>query len=124
MKKMLSGLILIFFLTVTVIQAETAKIYSSLDKPSVTIGFSLGSNGGFGGEIHGMVSNLTSESSINLRFAVGYTSLKPGIPADARRIFINDATNGVPEEKGRIYDYKLDFLNPSSFFPWNSHIYM
>jgi hypothetical protein len=47
---------------------------------------------------------------VHLRFGVGYTSLDPGSSSDARRIFINNATNGVPEEKGKAFDYRLDFL--------------
>jgi hypothetical protein len=45
-----------------------------------------------------------------LRFAVGYTSCEPGDAADARRIFINDATNGTPEEKGWYWDYRFDLM--------------
>ncbi len=116
MKKIISVCLMVILLMTTLISAETAKISDSSNKPSVKIGVALGSNGGFGGEIQGMISNLTQEMPINLRFAFGYTSLKPGIPADARRIFINDATNGVPVEKGRIYSYKFDFLIPFNLF--------
>lgn len=38
--------------------------------------------------------------------------MNPGSSADARRIFINNATNGVPEEKGRSIDVRIDFLKP------------
>ncbi|MEE4213508.1 MAG: hypothetical protein V2I34_00480, partial [Bacteroidales bacterium] len=36
--------------------------------------------------------------------------------ADARRIFINNATNGVPEKQGSAFNYRLDFLLPKTIF--------
>ena len=44
--------------------------------------------------------------------------MDPGSPEDARRIFINDATNSTPEEKGRIWDLQLDFLYRINWFSW------
>lgn len=63
----------------------------------------------------GFQANFTALKPIQslpmqLRFGIGYTSLDPGSSSDARRIFINNATNGVPEEKGRAFDYRLDIL--------------
>ena len=42
----------------------------------------------------------------------GYTQLNPSDALDARHIFINDNTNGTPQKKGRIFDFRLDFLIP------------
>ena len=41
---------------------------------------------------------------------MGHTRLDPGIAADARKIFINDATNGTPEKSGWMWDLRMDFL--------------
>jgi hypothetical protein len=49
---------------------------------------------------------------IQARLRLGRTSVEPGDPARARRVFINDATNGTPEEKGRTWDFGLDGLYP------------
>jgi hypothetical protein len=38
--------------------------------------------------------------------------VEPGKPTEARRIFINDATNGVPEQRGRRWDMGLDLRFP------------
>jgi hypothetical protein len=54
---------------------------------------------------------------------MGCTFLNPGNAADARRIFINNATNGEPEKKGRSFDYRIDFLLPKSIFNMN-HSYI
>ena len=67
----------------------------------------------------GMQGNLTLHNNglpFQLRFGLGYTFLNPGIAADARRIFINNATNGEPEKSGRSIDYRLDFMFARSLF--------
>jgi hypothetical protein len=46
------------------------------------------------------------------RFRLARTSVEPGSAPDARRIFINDATNGTPKEAGRTWDFGLDGLYP------------
>lgn len=99
----------LFLLSVsTVVQAEQPQA----DKPKFSASVSLGTSGGIGGEINAMVSNVASGFPMNIRGGVGYSSTEPGISADARRIFINDATNGVPEESGRIWGFKLDLMYP------------
>ena len=105
-------LILMLVLLVSAATAEPLKQTVNVNKPKLSAGITLGTNGGVGGEIHGMVSNLTPDMPLNLRFSFGYSSLKPGVSAEARRIFINDATNGVPEENGYKYDYKFDLVFP------------
>ncbi|MFH2055428.1 MAG: hypothetical protein ABIJ61_05675, partial [bacterium] len=41
-----------------------------------------------------------------------YAAVRAGNSAAAREFFINDATNGVPETKGRWWDVRLDVLWP------------
>ncbi len=53
---------------------------------------------------------------IQIRFGIGYNKLDAGNSADSRRIFINNATNGVPEEKAKSFDYRFDFLWSSNLF--------
>ncbi len=38
--------------------------------------------------------------------------MNPGSAPDARRIFINNATNGVPEKKGTSFDFRADYMMP------------
>ena len=66
----------------------------------------------------GFQGNLSLQSGFpfDLRVGVGYAFLNPGNSADARRIFINNATNGTPEKSGRSIDYRLDFLFAKSIF--------
>jgi len=74
------------------------------------LGFSTGYNRGLGLQTDFTALNPIQSLPIHIRFGIGYTSLDPGNSSDARRIFINNATNGVPEEKAKAFDYRLDFL--------------
>jgi hypothetical protein len=95
--------------------------YSSFGQKSGTApsniyaGIHTGYNRGYG--IQGNVGlHSLGNASFEIRAGVGYTFLNPGNSADARRIFINNATNGTPEKSGRSIDYRLDFLFPKSLF--------
>ena len=79
-------------------------------------GVLVGYNRGYGMQANLKLHNTTNELPFELRFGLGYTILNPGNAADARRIFINNATNGEPEKKGRSIDYRLDFLFAKSIF--------
>ncbi len=70
----------------------------------------LGYNSGPGGLAHGTASNLSPGFPLSLRFGLGYTSRDPGIAANARRIFIIDATNGTPTQHGWSWDFRFDLI--------------
>ena len=74
------------------------------------IGFSTGYNRGLGFQANFTALKPIESLPMHLRVGIGYTTLDPGNSSDARRIFINNATNGVPEEKGKAFDYRLDFM--------------
>jgi len=94
------------------------------DETSVSGGLELGYFGGPGFQLFGMVNNVAREFPMNLRLAIGYTTLEPGKSAEARRVFINDATNGTPEEKGRQMDFRFDLLYPVNILGMSrSYIY-
>ncbi len=81
-----------------------------------TAGIVTGYYFGYGVQANIKANDFAKEFPFELRLGVGYTMLSPGHAADARRIFINNATNGVPEKKGTNFDYRLDFLLPTSIF--------
>lgn len=85
-------------------------------------GISVGYYGGLGIQGTGTISHFIKELPLSIRLGLGYTSTDPGNPAAARKIFINDATNGVPEKSGRIWDMRADFIFPVKLFS-NSYIY-
>lgn len=73
-------------------------------------GLMLGYNGGPGGFLLGTASELAPGLPMSLRLGLGYNSMDPGKAADARRIFINDATNGTPTQRGWSYDFRFDLI--------------
>ncbi|MBK7713264.1 MAG: hypothetical protein IPN67_11955 [Bacteroidales bacterium] len=81
-----------------------------------TAGIITGYNRGFGVQGNFTARNFEKDFPFQLRFGIGYTFLNPGNAADARRIFVNNATNGTPEKKGRSIDYRLDFMIPKTIF--------
>ena len=74
------------------------------------VGFSTGLNRGLAFNVNFTALQPVETLPLHFRFGIGYTKLDPGNSADARRVFINNATNGVPEEKGKAFDYRLDFM--------------
>jgi hypothetical protein len=73
-------------------------------------GLLTGYNNGLGFQLFGSVSNFAQDFPFMARFGLGYTAVEPGDGPRARKIFINDATNGVPQKKGWVWDYRLDLL--------------
>lgn len=81
---------------------------------SFALGLNTGYNNGFTVQLNATALQPLQSVPIQIRFGAGYTKMAAGNSADARRIFINNATNGVPEEKAKAFDYRLDVLWPSS----------
>jgi hypothetical protein len=80
--------------------------------PTFSAGLSLGYLGGTAGQVSGRVSDFATGFPLSARLGVGYASVEPGKSAAARQVFINDATNGIPEESGNRWDFRLDLLYP------------
>jgi hypothetical protein len=70
----------------------------------------VGYKGGLGFRATGTVSDFARNFPLALEVGVGYSIHEPGNAADARRIFINEATNGTPEKHGYAWDLRFDFL--------------
>lgn len=88
-------------------------------QPKFSAGLNLGYYGGFGLQAFGKVTDFADDFPLAGRIGIGYTAVGPGSALDARRIFINDATNGTPDKSGRIWDFRFDFLYPTSFLSLN-----
>jgi len=73
-------------------------------------GVMFGYSGGTSFQIDGMVSNFAQGFPLKMQLAIVYSRVNPGNSLDARRVFINDATNGDPEKSGSKWDFRLDFL--------------
>ncbi len=91
--------------------------YSQVKSNSKTsIGIQTGYNRGFGIIGNYTIHHIAEGLPGNIRFGIGYNRLNPGNAADARRIFINNATNGVPEKKGKSFDFRIDYMMPYKLF--------
>jgi len=75
-----------------------------------------GYNRGLGFQANVTASSFTKEFPFKLRFGLGYSFINPGDALDARRIFVNNNTNGTPEKKGRSLDLRLDFMISKQVF--------
>jgi hypothetical protein len=92
--------------------------------PRISLGAELGYHSGLGVQFHGMLSELASGFPLKARLGLRYASVGPGEPLDARRIFINNATNGTPEKSGRTWGFNLDLLYPMRVLSLpRSHVY-
>ncbi|MBD3402042.1 hypothetical protein GF420_04035 [candidate division GN15 bacterium] len=82
---------------------------------SFSAGLVAGYHSGLSAQVYGQASGFAENLPLSARFSIGYSSTGPGSALDARRIFINDATNGFPEKSGRIWAFRFDMLYPAEF---------
>jgi hypothetical protein len=75
-------------------------------------GLNFGYSAGLGGSVYGTYWNFTRDVPLSLRVAFSYTVRDPGDPLGARHVFINDNTNGTPEESGHTWQARFDLLFP------------
>lgn len=69
----------------------------------------LGKNGlGARGEV--VAARLFQSAPLGVSFGLGYTRIDPGDARAARRVFINNNTDGTPEKDGYFLDFKLDAI--------------
>jgi len=111
-RRLLAGTALIF------ISFGSIMFGQEQDKSSLkySAGIITGYNRGFGIQTNLTAYNFGPTFTAKLRFGIGLSLIDPGNAADARRIFINNATNGVPEKNGRSFDFRLDFMFPKTIF--------
>lgn len=85
-------------------------------RPEIRVAINSGYFGGLGFHANGMISNFARDFPLSISLGIGYTKVQAGDPAAARRIFINNATNGIPEKSGRQWDFRMDFSYPVKLF--------
>jgi hypothetical protein len=92
------------------VTALLAFLTLSAHAGELSTGVLVGYNGGPSIRISGMVTGFARGFPLGIELGIGHTRLDPGDPLRARRIFINNNTNGTPEESGYTWDIRLDFL--------------
>jgi len=104
--------------------AAQLRDYAGARRPQLSSALLFGYHSGMGLEARGVVSNIAEGFPLEVRFGVSYTTMEPGDAWDARRIFINNATNGTPQESGRVWALKLDAAHAVSLLSLSrSHLY-
>jgi hypothetical protein len=76
-------------------------------------GVAAGWNVGPGLDASGTFENFTRDVPLSARLTVGYHGVEAGDPYAARRVFINDNTNGDPEKSGSAWLFRFDLLLPA-----------
>lgn len=86
---------------------------SQLHAADYQAGVKAGLNSGMGWQLHGQVENFSRGLPFAARLEIGRSALNPGDAGAARRIFINDATNGIPQKSGSLWNYRFDLVFPA-----------
>ncbi len=85
---------------------------SSMSGKKYRFGVDTGFDNGAGVSVSGTLKRFLSISRLELRVSVGMSWMNPGNATLARKIFINNATNGVPETGGRSLNFRIDITHP------------
>lgn len=88
-------------------------MFSQIYATDYQAGVKAGYNSGMGWQMHGQVDKFASGLPFSARLEIGRSALNPGEAGAARRIFINDATNGIPQKSGSLWNYRFDLLLPA-----------
>lgn len=89
-----------------------APLHAQANGPQLSAGGLVGYSTGLGLQAHFAAADFAQGFPLAARVGLSYTATQPGHALDARRIFINNATNGTPEESGRTLGLRLDMLYP------------
>ncbi len=112
-KIFLLGLAIIFISANLTAQKTTPPLAAN---PKYSLGIMTGYTGGFGINVSGTISEFSYDIPLAVRFSGGYNIREAGNPLDARKVFINDNTNGDPAESAHSFDLRLDFAYPINLF--------
>ena len=107
-KKLIIALITVISINSSIFSQGGIKQYNRETKFS--IGSQFGMFNGVGGQISFMTTNFAENFPFSVKLATGLSYLDAGDALGARRVFINNNTNGIPEKSGKTWNFSLDFL--------------
>lgn len=81
-----------------------------LSAANLSLGVMTGYKGGLGFSGSATLDGFARGFPLGLELTLSHVRMDPGSPEQARRIFINDATDGTPEKTGYAWDVEMDFL--------------
>jgi hypothetical protein len=97
----------LLWLAVAVVLASEPQ---AADAAGWNAGLSLGMKGGFSYSGSFGVTDFARGFPFGLDFSATFSSINPGDATRARRIFVNQNTNGSPEKTGSTWDLRMDFM--------------
>ena len=103
-------------LSVCVLHVMPAAAQRGNAQGKLALGGGLGYYGGTGFQVSGTLSDFAEGLPLSARLTIGLALVSPGDAWAARRIFVNNNTNGVPETSGRMLDVRLDVTHPVRLF--------
>jgi hypothetical protein len=106
---MINKILLIFFIIISLTFAQNDR-YQAYRTTSFAIGTQFGMYNGVGGNLSILSSQFADNFPFTAKLSVGLAYSDAGDPLAARRIFINNNTNGIPEKSGKTWNFSLDFL--------------
>ena len=83
----------------------------------VHTGAQFGAVGGLGGDLYLEVADFAQDLPVDLRIGFEYQARDAGDPMAARRVFINNNTNGTPESSASAWGARLDLVWPLDIVP-------
>ncbi len=107
----------ILILAAIIIASFSMEMHAQTKSSSKTsISIQTGYNRGYGIMGSFYIHQLAEGLPGNLRFSIGMNWMDPGKGLEARRVFINNNTNGTLEKSGKTIDFRMDYMMPSSLF--------
>jgi hypothetical protein len=96
-------------------QAPDSPDPQAIGTPSsrLSIGGFIGFQDGLSFQAFAVARDFAQGFPLKARLRLERTSVEPGSAPDARRIWINDATNGTPKEAGSTWGLGMDGLYPT-----------
>lgn len=102
------------FISTNILAKKTSPPLAA--NPKFSMGVLFGYTGNFGLNVSGTISEFSYDIPLALKFSAGYNVREAGNLWDARKVFINDNTNGDPAESAHSFDLRLDFAYPVKLF--------
>ncbi len=109
MRISICSLLVILFFSVSTSAQRTPPLVSN---PKYYLGITAGYTHNFGVNVYGTIADFSYDIPLALKLSAGYNVRDAGNPWDARKVFINDNTDGDPDKSGHSIDLRLDFAYP------------
>jgi hypothetical protein len=106
---------ILFALNANFVISQQAPPYSTA--PRYFIDIQTGYADYFSISASGAIADFTYDLPLAIKFGISYNINNAGDPWAARKIFINDNTNGDPDKSAHSFDLRLDFEYPVNLFP-------